>query len=326
MSWAAKRQTKREEDLAYCLLGLFDINMPMLYGEGAKVFLRLQEEIIKQYPDMSIFAWMDPERKVYRQEYSGFLAESPRLFAHAGDIALEPVLLHTRTDFSLTNRGIRFHEMYLGREEDPSEVLILPLGHKYASQNQSLGVFMQPIGLDTFVRQFPHKVAAADRILTVGSKETSFLAHRTLSAAQGSRIAETHLTLKTPSDLHHYDFMLVEVEPYRCWSPLHRKFYGGYDGLFFGYFRFNPEWAETFDFYVIVVSYNISKENKWRHALVRGERWLQISQYVLEYYQENDHELSAKPRKIDLLPRIIAVNAMHDSPQRGLTLFLPWSV
>ncbi|KAF2866292.1 heterokaryon incompatibility protein-domain-containing protein [Massariosphaeria phaeospora] len=48
MSWASKRETTRDEDMAYCLLGIFDINMPMLYGEGSKAFLRLQEEIIKQ--------------------------------------------------------------------------------------------------------------------------------------------------------------------------------------------------------------------------------------------------------------------------------------
>lgn len=57
MSWAAKRQTTRIEDIAYCLLGIFDVNMPMLYGEGEKAFIRLQEEIIKTACDLSIFAW-----------------------------------------------------------------------------------------------------------------------------------------------------------------------------------------------------------------------------------------------------------------------------
>jgi len=38
MSWAANRQTTRVEDLAYCLLGIFNINMPMLYGEGERAF------------------------------------------------------------------------------------------------------------------------------------------------------------------------------------------------------------------------------------------------------------------------------------------------
>ena len=57
MSWAAKRQTTRVEDMAYSLLGIFDINMPTLYGEGRRAFRRLQEEIVKRIPDQSIFAW-----------------------------------------------------------------------------------------------------------------------------------------------------------------------------------------------------------------------------------------------------------------------------
>jgi hypothetical protein len=48
MSWAEKRETKREEDKAYSLLGIFDIHMPLIYGEGIKnAFRRLQEEIEK---------------------------------------------------------------------------------------------------------------------------------------------------------------------------------------------------------------------------------------------------------------------------------------
>lgn len=42
MSWAANRVTTRVEDKAYCLLGLFNINMPLLYGERDKAFVRLQ--------------------------------------------------------------------------------------------------------------------------------------------------------------------------------------------------------------------------------------------------------------------------------------------
>jgi len=49
--WAANRQTTRAEDMAYCLLGIFRINMPLLYGEGAKAFVRLQEEIMKNSND-----------------------------------------------------------------------------------------------------------------------------------------------------------------------------------------------------------------------------------------------------------------------------------
>ncbi|KAF2673052.1 HET-domain-containing protein, partial [Microthyrium microscopicum] len=57
MSWASGRQSTRDEDNAYSLLGLFDVQMPLLYGEGTKAFIRLQEEIMKSSDDQSIFAW-----------------------------------------------------------------------------------------------------------------------------------------------------------------------------------------------------------------------------------------------------------------------------
>ena len=68
MSWAAHRQSTRVEDVAYCLLGLFDIHMPLLYGEGAKAFIRLQEEVLRTTDDYSIFSWCatSSERSTYR--------------------------------------------------------------------------------------------------------------------------------------------------------------------------------------------------------------------------------------------------------------------
>ncbi|KAH6855717.1 HET and ankyrin domain protein [Chaetomium sp. MPI-CAGE-AT-0009] len=84
MSWAANRVTTVTEDLAYCLMGIFGINMPMLYGEGDKAFLRLQEEILRTTDDLSLFVWKEdgdgPERS------SGLLAAHPRSFRHSGGI------------------------------------------------------------------------------------------------------------------------------------------------------------------------------------------------------------------------------------------------
>ncbi|KIM53476.1 hypothetical protein SCLCIDRAFT_138925, partial [Scleroderma citrinum Foug A] len=57
MSWAARRTTTRMEDRAYSLMGLLDVNMPMLYGEGKNAFRRLQLEIIRASNDQSIIAW-----------------------------------------------------------------------------------------------------------------------------------------------------------------------------------------------------------------------------------------------------------------------------
>jgi len=54
MSWAAKRETKREEDAAYSLLGIFNIHMPLIYGEGReKALVRLHKEIGESLKDKS---------------------------------------------------------------------------------------------------------------------------------------------------------------------------------------------------------------------------------------------------------------------------------
>lgn len=55
--WAAGRMCTRREDIAYSLLGLFDVNMPLLYGEREKAFYRLQEGILKTCDDHSILAF-----------------------------------------------------------------------------------------------------------------------------------------------------------------------------------------------------------------------------------------------------------------------------
>lgn len=61
MEWAANRKTKREEDAAYSLFGIFDVHMPLIYGEGVeKAFRRLQEEI-KKYPSVDGSGVLPPE-------------------------------------------------------------------------------------------------------------------------------------------------------------------------------------------------------------------------------------------------------------------------
>ncbi|KAI0126366.1 heterokaryon incompatibility protein-domain-containing protein [Xylariales sp. AK1849] len=74
MFWASKRSTTRVEDVAYCLMGIFNINMPLLYGEGNKAFRRLQEEILKSSGDDSILAFDDTLNSI--------LADHPEDFRH----------------------------------------------------------------------------------------------------------------------------------------------------------------------------------------------------------------------------------------------------
>nr|POF13260.1 vegetative incompatibility protein het-e-1 [Quercus suber] len=86
MSWAASRETTREEDVAYSLIGMFDVNMPMLYGEGARrAFVRLQEEIMKSNEDHTLFAWVKADTGNETPEsYHGLLADCPKDFQSTG--------------------------------------------------------------------------------------------------------------------------------------------------------------------------------------------------------------------------------------------------
>jgi hypothetical protein len=103
MSWAVGRQTTRAEDRAYSLLGIFDVNMPMLYGEGEKAFFRLQEEILKSTYDQSLLAWYGSPSKF------GVLADSPDKFACRSKYVTQSQILPravTEPTF-LTNKGLR---------------------------------------------------------------------------------------------------------------------------------------------------------------------------------------------------------------------------
>lgn len=80
MRWAANRETKKREDKAYCLLGIFDVSMSLRYGEGDKAFERLQKKIYgssrgrdgpflfanhsdaEEGSDQELIAWLAPAR------------------------------------------------------------------------------------------------------------------------------------------------------------------------------------------------------------------------------------------------------------------------
>ena len=106
MSWASSRETTRPEDIAYCLLGLYNVNMPLLYGEGAiKAFERLQNEIIRSGFDESIFAWLMPIQYKGRS-HGGMLAPSPEYFSRSGNIVRIPIPDSYGPRITLTSSGI----------------------------------------------------------------------------------------------------------------------------------------------------------------------------------------------------------------------------
>lgn len=134
MSWAANRETTRMEDMAYSLLGIFDVNMPMLYGEGSRAFSRLQEEIIFRSNDRSIFAFLcEPSSQVVASAFkmpinSSLFATSPGDFSDCSHLENWGPLVSQSEAFALTNKGLYFRRARL-LVEPRRGLFSLPLNH-----------------------------------------------------------------------------------------------------------------------------------------------------------------------------------------------------
>lgn len=110
MSWAARRFTTRIEDQAYSLLGIFGINMPLIYGEGKRSFVRLQEEILRVNDDQSIFAWKSPE-----EYHGGLFASSPRAFIDSANIVPYNAFSTLDKPVTQSNKGIHLELRLIGK-------------------------------------------------------------------------------------------------------------------------------------------------------------------------------------------------------------------
>jgi hypothetical protein len=134
MSWISRRTTTKPEDIAYCILGLFNVNMPLLYGEGNKAFVRLQQEIIKYSDDESIFAWTSDTSTW------GMLAPSHESFQGSANVVNIRLTPEERMPFFMTNKGLQFHsssDTEALDKVDPSTRL--PMG--YPDHTVQLGCF-----------------------------------------------------------------------------------------------------------------------------------------------------------------------------------------
>ncbi|KAI6016526.1 heterokaryon incompatibility protein-domain-containing protein [Pisolithus marmoratus] len=153
MSWAADRTTSRVEDRAYSLLGLFGVNMPMLYGEGSAAFQRLQLEIIRVSSDHSIFAW-NPKGQLGL--LGSVLADDPGCFRGCHDI--ERVY---RYDF-LDSLGAYMRQDILSRTIDRVKLMLL---QRRARSLQLSRWDVTNVGIQVTLpvlpnRKYPHRFAA----------------------------------------------------------------------------------------------------------------------------------------------------------------------
>ncbi|KAK4077002.1 uncharacterized protein Triagg1_3969 [Trichoderma aggressivum f. europaeum] len=217
MSWAAQRRTKRLEDLAYCLLGIFGISMPMLYGEGEQAFFRLQEQIMKTTRDDSILAWgLDDEsnESCLRNEDGGVLAPSPSHFANSGQIITRehtdnPLHSLDMSGGSLriymplltTGSGETFGLLNCGPASKPHKIVAIPLTKATS------------VASNEYVRPRQHPSVLRTVVVSGSPPE---LIHIKKDSRQNT-FKKTYWLYE--DDLFaHFNLTLVDVEPQPCWD------------------------------------------------------------------------------------------------------------
>jgi len=151
MSWAANRLTSRTEDIAYCLLGIMEINMPLLYGEGDRAFIRLQKELISSSDDPTIFLWTDSSASF--SKCSGVLARSPSAFRDLKEFTDFSVDLASKP-YRMTNKGLKISLQLIPREGYTDEfIAILPgIQHIDDGKGYKYGVYLAQVGEGAFLR------------------------------------------------------------------------------------------------------------------------------------------------------------------------------
>jgi hypothetical protein len=133
MSQASEQTTSRIGAIAYSLMGIFRVFLPMLYGEEDLAFIRLQEEIMKRSEDYTIFAWKSTE---LGSSSRGIFARSPSEFTNRLHTANRmPSSLQTFSQYIPLN-----HHVYDPATLNSRDLLItLPLLSKNALERDTTG-------------------------------------------------------------------------------------------------------------------------------------------------------------------------------------------
>jgi hypothetical protein len=130
-------------------MGLFGVNMPLIYGEGSKAFMRLQLEIIKVSDDDSIFAWVQEPAGEYHT-VTGLLADSPSAFQQSCNISTANWSRFRLTSpYSMTNHGLNISLMLIPAAEAANKGVQL-LQHEKSPYDFGSDQFLAPLSCYTW--------------------------------------------------------------------------------------------------------------------------------------------------------------------------------
>ncbi|KAM0717799.1 hypothetical protein Q7P37_006131 [Cladosporium fusiforme] len=236
LSWSSNRQTTRMEDMAYCLLGIFDVSMPLIYGEGDKAFQRLLGEIVHRENDPTILSSTPSQSEIRLSSYSDIpgvplLPQFPSGFHESKGIT---PLAGYFPELTVTNRGLRVSPDFPIRvlslpHEHPGQFLGICVGYipRDNTDLEGKGVYLplRKVAPGLFYRHSDLRLTITDSstiersgtqntvvyyivMYDIQRSLTSFTLHRKHSVF----VPDTH------------DFDLVDAVPERLWDPEDRAF------------------------------------------------------------------------------------------------------
>ncbi|RYP40657.1 hypothetical protein DL767_001515 [Monosporascus sp. MG133] len=222
MSWAAGRDTKRKEDFAYCLLGIFGVTMPMIYGEGGdQAFFRLQEQIMKITRDDSILAWglsvkESPISDPGQVTAVRILAVAPSDFANSGQIVSRELPTMPLNPLDLSGGSLRMYLSLLTTSAGKTIGLLNCGPGSDIQQVVGIPLVKVALGSDQYFR--PKGCHAVLRPITAPSASPRLIYIRNDALSKKSADADQHYWLYDNDEFAEVDLDLIDVAPRSCWD------------------------------------------------------------------------------------------------------------
>jgi hypothetical protein len=229
LAWASKRATTRIEDQSYCLLGIFGINMPMIYGEGSRAFIRLQEEILRVSNDTTLFAWTEASLGTEDDRsrplgYRRLLANSPAEFSSVISIVSD-LPEKFKPDYAMSNKGLRIRASLKRTEVD--DLLVMPIHcHSQDNPDKTLGIILKHQGGGVYVRARSHALSYFSSSSSSDAITPSeIFIVRSITATAASKLSTVHrnafcFQFQFPKE----HLQLAETKPRHLWDAEQQMF------------------------------------------------------------------------------------------------------
>jgi hypothetical protein len=233
MFWASARKTTKPEDTAYSLIGIFDLgHMHLKPGEGASAFIRLQEEIIRQTSDPTLFAWtatepcnFSPDSCLalagiqestnpfkYNDTLHGIFACHPIEFKGAGRIRPSQHLMYSE-NIALTSRGVKFNAPLWGESPDSVFIMAIDCYTEHQSGTRDYwGIQLRWVGSNVYARTNISRLEPISTRSALPSEDEVFLLRKLYQVPSCLRALHRN-AIRLPTQLDDSGFSLEIVSP-----------------------------------------------------------------------------------------------------------------